>query len=57
MMSSPKEFCFYLVVVTKLDSTAEINYELFSDPLFEPTYFQTQHTVGFYVYISTLGML
>lgn len=30
--------------VSKLDSIAEINYKLFSAPLFKTTYFQTQHT-------------
>ena len=52
-----KEFCFFPVVVSKLDSTAEINNELFSDPLFQTTYFQTQHNVGFYmctVYLMTV---
>ena len=48
---TPQEFCFFPVVVSKVDSTAEINYELFSDPVFQTTYFQTQHTVGFSVYI------
>lgn len=45
---------FFPVVVSKLDSTAEINYELFSNPLFQTTYFQTQHTVGFFVYVVCL---
>ena len=45
MMSLLKNFVFPLVV-SKVDSNAEINYQLFSDPVFQTTYFQTQHTVG-----------
>lgn len=45
-MSLPKNFVISCTVISKVDSTAEINYELFSEPLFETTYIQTQHTVG-----------
>ena len=39
------------LVVSELDSTAEIKYNLFSAPLFQTTYFQTQHAVSLLVYM------
>ncbi|XP_065884847.1 bactericidal permeability-increasing protein-like isoform X2 [Dysidea avara] len=35
-------------IVAKIDSTSEINYELISDPDFQPAYIQTQHKGEFY---------
>ena len=37
---------FLLIVIVKIDKIAEINYELIEDPIFNPTYIETQHKVS-----------